>query len=129
MGRARQNCCRFGHTFTHACILLDIVSMKIFVWALGRNGELLDSHPFFSVLRSRGLSQTAGTDGESGQARRYRRGVFPGSSGRRTTGGSRGGHVSATAKDDHQCGEHHSCAEAVAEEASERSHLAPSVTR
>ena len=32
--------------FTHACILLDIVSMKIFVWALGRNGELLDSHPF-----------------------------------------------------------------------------------
>lgn len=32
---------------THACILLDIVSMKIFVWALGRNGELLDSHLFF----------------------------------------------------------------------------------
>jgi len=33
--------------FTHACILLDIVSMKIFVWALGRNGELLDSRLFF----------------------------------------------------------------------------------
>jgi hypothetical protein len=33
--------------FTHACILLDIVSMKMFVWALGRNGELLDSHLFF----------------------------------------------------------------------------------
>jgi hypothetical protein len=33
--------------FTHACIWLDIVSMKIFVWALGRNGELLDSHLFF----------------------------------------------------------------------------------
>jgi len=27
--------------------LLDIASMKIFVWALGRNGELLDSHLFF----------------------------------------------------------------------------------
>src|SRR5262245_59296513 len=33
--------------FAHACILVDIVSMKIFVWALGRNGELLDSHLFF----------------------------------------------------------------------------------
>ena len=33
--------------FTHACILLDIASMKLFVWALGRNGELLDSHLFF----------------------------------------------------------------------------------
>ena len=32
---------------THACLLLDIVSMKIFVWALGHDGELLDSHLFF----------------------------------------------------------------------------------
>ena len=28
-------------------LLLDIYSMKIFVWTLGRNGELLDSHLFF----------------------------------------------------------------------------------
>jgi hypothetical protein len=30
-----------------ARLLLDICSMKIFVWMLGRNGELLDSHLFF----------------------------------------------------------------------------------
>src|SRR5437667_4300066 len=33
--------------WAHTCLLIDIVSMKIFVWALGRNGELLDSHLFF----------------------------------------------------------------------------------
>jgi hypothetical protein len=27
--------------------LIDIVSMKLFVWLLGRDGELLDSHLFF----------------------------------------------------------------------------------
>src|SRR5919198_2416022 len=32
---------------THARLLLDIVSMKIFVWMLGHDGELLDSHLFF----------------------------------------------------------------------------------
>jgi hypothetical protein len=31
----------------HVCLLLDIVSVKILVWALGRDGELLDSHLFF----------------------------------------------------------------------------------
>jgi hypothetical protein len=31
----------------HACLLIDIWSMKVFVWMLGRNGELLDSHFFF----------------------------------------------------------------------------------
>jgi hypothetical protein len=31
----------------HARLLLDIVSMKIFVWMLGHDGELLDSHLFF----------------------------------------------------------------------------------
>jgi hypothetical protein len=31
----------------HVCLRLDIVSMKILVWALGRDGELLDSHLFF----------------------------------------------------------------------------------
>jgi len=32
---------------TRARLLLDVWSMKLFVWALGRNGELLDSHLFF----------------------------------------------------------------------------------
>jgi hypothetical protein len=31
----------------HARLLLDILSMKVFVWLLGRDGELLDSHLFF----------------------------------------------------------------------------------
>ena len=31
----------------HIRLLLDIRSMKLFVWILGRNGELLDSHLFF----------------------------------------------------------------------------------
>src|SRR2546430_5923970 len=30
-----------------ARLLADIWSMKLFVWMLGRNGELLDSHLFF----------------------------------------------------------------------------------
>ena len=33
--------------FVHARLLLDIVSMKMFVSLLGRDGELLDSHLFF----------------------------------------------------------------------------------
>ena len=33
----------------HLCLLLDIWSMKLFVWLLGRHGELLDSHLFFYV--------------------------------------------------------------------------------
>ena len=31
----------------HARLLLDIVSMKGFVWIIGHDGELLDSHLFF----------------------------------------------------------------------------------
>jgi hypothetical protein len=31
----------------HARLLLDIASTKLFVWALGRDGELLDSHLLF----------------------------------------------------------------------------------
>jgi hypothetical protein len=34
-------------TWAHARLLFDIVSMKVFVWVLGRNGQLLDSHLFF----------------------------------------------------------------------------------
>ena len=32
---------------TRVRLLLDIVSMKMFVWTLGHDGELLDSHLFF----------------------------------------------------------------------------------
>jgi hypothetical protein len=31
----------------HARLLVDIASIKLFVWLLGRDGELLDSHLFF----------------------------------------------------------------------------------
>ena len=31
----------------HARLRLDVLSMKIFVWMFGHNGELLDSHLFF----------------------------------------------------------------------------------
>jgi hypothetical protein len=34
-------------TWTHARLVADIASIKLFVWMLGRNGELLDSHLFF----------------------------------------------------------------------------------
>jgi hypothetical protein len=33
--------------WAHAHLLVDIWSMKLFVWMLGQNGELLDSHMFF----------------------------------------------------------------------------------
>jgi hypothetical protein len=33
--------------WAHVCLLADIWSMKVFVWMLGRDGELLDSHMFF----------------------------------------------------------------------------------
>ena len=36
-----------GNRRAHARILIDIWSMKLFVWLLGRDGELLDSHLFF----------------------------------------------------------------------------------
>jgi hypothetical protein len=31
----------------HARLVLDILTLKVFVWLLGRDGELLDSHLFF----------------------------------------------------------------------------------
>jgi hypothetical protein len=34
-------------SWAHIRLLIDIWSMKLFVWMLGRNGELLDSHLFF----------------------------------------------------------------------------------
>ena len=33
--------------WSHVRLVVDIASMKLFVWAFGRNGELLDSHLFF----------------------------------------------------------------------------------
>ena len=33
--------------WSYACLLADIWSIKLLVWLLGRNGELLDSHLFF----------------------------------------------------------------------------------
>jgi hypothetical protein len=33
--------------WAHARLLVDVWSMKLFVWMLGQNGELLDSHLFF----------------------------------------------------------------------------------
>lgn len=33
--------------WAHALLLADILSMKLFVWILGQDGELLDSHLFF----------------------------------------------------------------------------------
>ena len=33
--------------WAHLDLLLDIWSMKLFVWLLGKNGEFLDSHLFF----------------------------------------------------------------------------------
>ena len=39
-------------TWAHACVLIDIWSMQLFVWLLGRNGELLDSHLFYYVRYS-----------------------------------------------------------------------------
>jgi len=33
--------------WTHLCLVLDIISMRLFVWLRGRGGELLDSHLFF----------------------------------------------------------------------------------
>jgi hypothetical protein len=32
---------------THARLLVDLFSIKLFVWLLGQGGELLDSHLFF----------------------------------------------------------------------------------
>lgn len=53
--------------WTHTRLLVDLWSMKLFVWMLGRNGELLDSHLFFfdrysdlaDYHRSQGRTATA----------------------------------------------------------------------
>jgi hypothetical protein len=54
---------------THARLLLDIVSTKLFVWMLGRNGELLDSHLFFFDRYSQ-LAEYHGLKGRNEKAER-----------------------------------------------------------
>ena len=36
-----------SEALAYARLLADVLSLKIFVWIFGRNGELLDSHLFF----------------------------------------------------------------------------------
>src|SRR5262249_9289432 len=38
--------------WTNTPLVIDLLSMKLFVWLLGRDGELLDSHLFFFVAYS-----------------------------------------------------------------------------
>ncbi len=38
---------KMASIWAHLVLVVDILSMKLFVWAFGRNGELLDSHLFF----------------------------------------------------------------------------------
>lgn len=45
--KVRHSLEKMASMWAHAVLLVDILSMKLFVWALGRNGELLDSHLFF----------------------------------------------------------------------------------
>jgi hypothetical protein len=56
--------------WAHVCLVLDIVSMKLFVWALGRNGELLDSHLFFYHRYSE-LAEYHDLKGHTAQAERF----------------------------------------------------------
>jgi hypothetical protein len=56
-------------TWAHARLLVDIWSMKLFVWMLGRNGELLDSHLFF-FDRYSDLANYHGAKGRTAKAER-----------------------------------------------------------
>jgi hypothetical protein len=48
---------------TRAYLVVGIWSLKLFVWMVGRNGELLDSHLFSSVDTRIWLTITARRDG------------------------------------------------------------------
>jgi len=48
---------------THLRLLFDIWSMKLFVWLFGQNGELLDSHLFFSTATQSWPIMRSGTAG------------------------------------------------------------------
>jgi hypothetical protein len=55
--------------WTHIRLLVDIWSMKLFVWMLGQNGELLDSHLFF-FDRYSDLADYHRTEGRTAKAER-----------------------------------------------------------
>ena len=55
--------------WSHACLLADIWSVKLLVWLLGTNGELLDSHLFFFDRYSQ-LAIFHRRHGRNAQARR-----------------------------------------------------------
>ena len=48
----RQSIETMAAIWSHVRLLIDIWSIKLFVWMFGRNGELLDSHLFFFVRYS-----------------------------------------------------------------------------
>jgi hypothetical protein len=68
---------------SHALIVLDIVSIKVFVWMLGQlfvwavdpNGGILDSHLFFYDRYCR-LPPPQRSNGQGRQARSYRGGLL-----------------------------------------------------
>ena len=55
--------------WTYARLVIDLLSMKLFVWLLGRDGELLDSHLFFFVCYS-GLADYHRAKGRTAKADR-----------------------------------------------------------
>lgn len=54
----------------HARLVADTLSMKLFVWLLGRDGELLDSHLFFHDRYSQ-LADYHRTNGREARADRF----------------------------------------------------------
>ena len=56
--------------WSHARLLIDIVSMTVFVWILGHQGELLDSHLFFFDRYSH-LAEYHRQRGRSARAERF----------------------------------------------------------
>lgn len=57
-------------SWAHIRLLADIWSMKLFVWLLSRNGELLDSHLFF-FDRYSDLADFHGLNGRTAKAERF----------------------------------------------------------
>jgi hypothetical protein len=56
--------------WAHARLVVDLWSMKLFVWLLGRDGELLDSHLFF-FDRYSDLADYHGARGRTATADRF----------------------------------------------------------
>jgi hypothetical protein len=66
----RQSIETMAAIWAHVGLLIDIWSIKLFVWMLGRNGELLDSHLFFYVRYS-DLSDYHRLKGRTAKAERF----------------------------------------------------------